>query len=135
MKIGYILLAALIIALVVAYFTWDSVNATEITAQALAKEYTSNMEAANKKYLNKVLDIEGNVKAYYMMLGARPVLELETGEGNVPVFFFFLDQETETEAGQLQSEQKVVIRGRCVGENEYSFVNGLKIEVEKIVEK
>ncbi len=130
----YIFLAAFIITLIIVFITWDDINVVEVSAEKLSADYIINKAKADELYLGKKLRIDGVVKAYYKILGARPVLELETNS-DLPVFFFFLSQENETYGSQLQSGQRVVIKGKCVGVDEYSFVDGVKIEVDEFEER
>jgi hypothetical protein len=134
MNIRAILFAASVVVPVIVFFTWDSIYGTRINVQELSTAYTENTKAADGKYLNKKLFVEGKVKAYYKLMGTRPVLELELSPNSIPVFFFFATQEAESYAGRLQLGQQVVIKGKCLGKDEYSFVNGIKIDVEKFEE-
>jgi hypothetical protein len=131
MNIKLILVFALIIAVVIAYFSWDSVYGIRITVQELSSAYSEDANTADQKYLDKNLFIEGKVKAFYKIMGTRPVLEFELSPNSIPIFFFFATQESETYASNLQFGQKVVVKGKCLGKDEYSFVNGIKIDVEK----
>lgn len=128
------MIAAFIIAVVIVFFTWDYIYGVKINVQELSTAYTENIKTADEKYLNKRLFVEGKVKAYYKLMGTRPVLELELNHSTIPVFFFFVTQEAESYASQLQLGQQVVLKGKCLGKDEYSFVNGIKVDVENFEE-
>lgn len=134
MNFKAILIAAFIVTVVIVFFTWDSIYGVKISVQELSTAYTENEQAANEKYLNKTLFVEGKVKAYYKLMGTRPVLELELSPNSIPVFFFFVTQEAESNAGSLHLGQKVILKGKCLGRDEYSFVNGIKVDVENFEE-
>ncbi len=70
-KISYILLSILLIAGAVYYYTFvyaknhhrdaQSETAIKISADALTAAYQNNEQAANKLYLNKAIEVSGNI--------------------------------------------------------------------------
>ena len=122
-----------VLSFVFALFFYDDFNPVKVTAVELAKDYNIDKSAADKKYLDKTIILTGNVKAYYRLLGARHVLELETGDSKNFVFCFFIDQRNEYEAGLFNEGEKVELKVKCVGINSYSYVKGIKVEVKKII--
>ncbi len=103
-----------------------------VTAEQISREYAGNKSTADQKYKDKNLQINGNVKAFYKLFGSRNVLELHTGNPDMPVFCFFLSPKDENIAGTFNENQNVNIKGRCVGIDDYTFVKGIKIEVNNI---
>jgi hypothetical protein len=120
------------ICFIFALLFYDKLYPTQIDATDLAREYVLNKDAADLKYLNKNIIVHGKVKVYYKLLGSRNVLELNSDSTLVPVFCFFLNERDEYIASGLQENQEITIKGKCTGEDSYSFVKGLKIEVSKI---
>jgi hypothetical protein len=129
-----LLLIASVITAVIIFFSWDSIYGLHLSVQELADSYSETTKTVDKKYLNKTLFVEGKVKAYYKLMGTKSVIELELNNNSIPVFFFFLTQEAELHAAQLQRGQKVVMKGKCLGKDEYAFVNGIKLDIEKFEE-
>ena len=123
----------LILSFIFALLFYNDFNPVKISAVELAKDYSTDKAAADKKYLDKTIIINGSVKAYYKLLGTRRVLELNTGDTGVPLICFFLSEKEEYEASQLQEGQHIIIKGKCTGEDSYSFVKGIKIEVGDVV--
>ena len=134
MKIKQLLFIALIITAIIMYFSWDSIYGIRLSVQELSDAYTEDAKAADNKYLNKKLYIDGTVKAFYRIMGTRPVFELELSGNSTPVFFFPVTPEAESQASGLQQGQKIKAKGKCPGKDAYSFINGIKIDVEKIEE-
>jgi hypothetical protein len=134
MKIKQLLLIALIITAIIMYFSWDTIYGIRLNVQELSDAYKEDAKTADNKYLNKNLFIEGKVKAFYRIMGTRPVLELELSGNSTPVFFFPVTRETESMADGLQQGQKITAKGKCLGKDAYSFIKGVKIDVEKIEE-
>lgn len=123
-----------IFSLVFAILFYDTFNPIEITANDLSEQYFNNRSLADKNYLNKNIILHGQVKAYYKLLGARNVLELKISGTGLPIFCFFLSEENEFKAKQLREDQNIIIKGKCVGRDSYTFVNGIKIEANKIID-
>lgn len=121
-----------VVILLVALFLYRELSKIKVTAHQLAYEYSVDKNSADAKYLNEDIYVEGKVKAVYQLMGMREVLELQTGNENLNIFCFFTSSEVEYYARQLQQEQNVVVKGKCVGVDAYPFVKGVKIEVEEI---
>ena len=127
--IGIILL---IISFIFALLFYNKFNQVKVTASELSKEYSLNKSGADKKYLDKDIIVTGKVKAFYKLLGSRNVLELQTGSKSEPVFCFFFDNKNKNKASRLMEGEEVNISAKCAGTNSYSFVKGVKLEVDNI---
>ncbi len=127
---GTILLVLCFAAALIIYNNFYSI---EVSASRLAKEYTANKQLADSNYLNKDITVEGTVKAYYRLLGASNVLELVTPDSTSPIFCFMMNEQNQYAASQLSQGQKIRLKGKCVGEDNYNFVKGVKIEVIKFL--
>ncbi len=104
-----------------------------MAAQDLAHAYTRDEISADKEFLNKRLNLLGEVKAYYSVMDSKPVLELQTYHGDLPVICFFLKNEDKYTASQLREGQDVSVKCRCLGTSPYSSVKGVKVEVDGII--
>lgn len=122
----------LVLSVVLAYFYYANYYYKEIPAQDLSHYYTTDQMQADKDYLNRRVEVIGQLKAYYKILGSRPVLEFKTYDGDIPVLCFFKRSQDEFEAGQIKEDQYLTVKGKCVGKDSYNFVKGVKIEVEEI---
>ena len=120
----------LLIAAVFIYYT--EMIPYKVDAASLATSYSKNKTEADKNFLNKELEVTGQVKAFYTLLELRNVLELNTGESEVSLFCFFMNEIDENKASRFSEGDTVIVIGRCAGLDKYNFVNGIKIEVKKI---
>ena len=132
MKKKHPLLRFIVFVLIVAalYFIYDKYNVVTITAEDLAFEFTHNIENANEKYLNQEMKITGEVKALYKIMNTRQVLELATLNDELPVICFFKNKTDEYEAQKLRETDMITIKGICLGTSSYSYVRGIKIDVD-----
>ncbi len=124
----------LVLSFIFSLLFYRDLNPIKISAVNLAKEYSENKSQADQKYLDNKIVVTGTVKAIYRLLGTRRVLEFNTGDSTIPVICFFMDEHEDFVASQLQQDQNIEITGKCVGEDAYSFVKGIKIEVSEIKE-
>ncbi|MCH8170583.1 MAG: hypothetical protein IIB07_05555 [Bacteroidetes bacterium] len=134
MKKKHPLLKFIIFVIIVAafYLIYNKYNVITITAEDLSFEFTYNIENANDKYLNKEIIIIGEVKALYKIMNTRQVLELTTAMDELPVICFFKSKTDEYEAQKLRETDMVSVKGICLGTTSYSYVRGIKIDVESI---
>ena len=119
-------------SLIFSLLFYDQFNRVEVSADQLSQQYSADKEKADGLYLDKIIEVKGTVKAYYTLLQTSKVLELNANNTNLPVICFFLDQNNTQKAGELREGQSVVITGKCVGTDSYSFVKGVKINVKDI---
>ena len=120
----------LLIAAVFIYYT--EMIPIKIDAVKLAAEFSNNKIEAEKKYLDKDLQVTGTVKAFYKLLDIRNILELNTDDEETSLFCFFLNESDEYKAAKLAIGDTVTLTGILVISTKYTFVDGLKIEVKKI---
>jgi len=129
-KISNTVMLILLIAAVYIYYI--ETKPIKVTAPALAQAYKINKVEADNKYFNKEIELTGKVKAFYKLLNALFVLELQNNNEEINIFCFFIKKEDETKASHLKENDPVKITGKCVGMDKYKFVKGVKIEVETI---
>ena len=134
MKKKHPLLRFLIYVIIIAalYLIYDKYNVITITAEELSFEFTHNIENANDKFLDKEIKITGEVKALYRIMNTRQGLELTTAIDELPVICFFKNKTDEYEAKKLRETYMVTIKGICLVTTSYSYVRGIKIDVESI---
>ena len=124
------MMLVLLIAAVFIYYT--EMISLKVDAVNLAASYSKNKTEADNNFLDKELEVTGSVKAFYTLLEIRNVLELNTGESEVSVFCFFMNEIDENKAARFSEGDTVTVIGKCAGLDKYNFVNGVKIEVKKI---
>jgi tRNA(Ile2) C34 agmatinyltransferase TiaS len=129
-KISNAIMLILLISAVFIYYT--EMVPVKIDAVKLASEFSKNKIEAEKKYLNKDLQITGIVKAFYKLLDVRNTLELNTEDDEINIFCFFLKETDEYKASKLSNGDTVVVTGTLIGKSKYTFIDGLKIEVKNI---
>ena len=120
----------LLIAAVFIYYT--EMISIKVDAVNLATSYSKNITEADNNFLDKELEVTGTVKAFYKLLEIRDVLELNTGENEVSLFCFFMNEIDENKAASFNAGDTVTVIGKCKGLEKYNFVNGVKLEVKKI---
>jgi len=120
----------LLIAAVFIYYT--EMISLKVDAVNLAASYSKNRTEADKNFLDKELEVTGTVKAFYRFLEIRNVLELNTGESEISLFCFFMNEIDENKAARYIEGDTVLVVGECTGLDKYNFVNGVVIDVKKI---
>ena len=116
----------LVLSVVLAFIYYNNFYYHEIAAQDLAHTYTKDVVSADKEFLGKKLNLIGQVKSYYTLPDSRPVLELKTYRGDLPLICFFNDEEDKYVAGRLKEDQNVSIKGKCLGTNVDTLIIGVK---------
>ena len=120
----------LLVAAVFIYYT--EMIPLKVDAVKLATSYSNDRTQADKNFLDKELEVTGTVKAFYKLIEVRNVLELNTGENEISLFCFFINEIDETKAASYSEGDTVTIIGTCAGLDKYIFVKGIKIEVKEI---
>jgi len=104
----------------------------KVDAVNLATSYSKNITEADNNFLDKELEVTGTVKAFYTLLEIKNVLELNTGDSEVSLFCFFMNEIDENKAERYSAGDMVTVIGKCAGLDKYNSVRGVKIEVKKI---
>lgn len=129
-KISNAIMLVLLIAAVFIYYT--EMIPLKVDAVKLAASYSNNKTQADKNFLDKELEVTGTIKAFYKLIEVRNVLELNTGESELSLFCFFINEIDETKAASFGEGDTVTVTGKYAGLYKYNFVNDVKIEVKKI---
>lgn len=125
MKKKRILLIVFLVGLVAAYFVYDNFLKTapamkrldaeyQVNAVPFYTEFDENEEAANVKYLNKIVEVKGIVESVETPEGSLPIISLKTdGFGVVKCTMeSVLDED---DLAQLKLNATVVLRAECIG--------------------
>lgn len=120
-----LLLIAVVIGAVAAYFVWDNFLKTAPSMSSLTAEYRVNAlgfyaefeeseEAANVKYQNKVVEIVGEVENVESSENSLPVITLKT-DGFGTVKCTMESQLSSDELSDIKINSSLVIRGEVQG--------------------
>lgn len=120
----------LLVAAVFIYYT--EMIPLKVDAVKLATSYSNDRTQADKNFLDKELEVTGTVKAFYKLIEVRNVLELNTGENEISLFCFFINEIDETKAASFSEGDTVTVIGKCAGLDKFNFVRGVKLEVKEI---
>ncbi len=118
-RIIWVILALAVVGGFIAYKMYtkphtevNAMNADfQLSAAQLFQEYSENEDAANAKYLNKVIEVEGDISVINTLQSGSS-FGLETGDpmGGVTCEFEAMDA-----TNGLNTGQKVKVKGFCSG--------------------
>ena len=103
-----------------------------ITADELAAAYQENIEKADDKFLNKKLELSGEVKSYYSFENQPSLLELKTENSKIKIYCSFLSLKDDSLAGTLTYATPVIISGTFKGNKNQDSQGDIYIEVSNI---
>lgn len=120
-----LLIVAVIIGAIAAYFIWASFlktapsmrkldTAFQVDAVALYKEFDSNEARANAKYLNKIIEVTGVVTNIEVPEDSKPIISLKT-EGFGVIKCTMESDLDEEELSEIQMNSTLVIKAECIG--------------------
>ncbi|MBC7424290.1 MAG: hypothetical protein H7334_12660 [Ferruginibacter sp.] len=89
----------------------DKTAVVTLSAMALYKQYEANENAANQKYLGKVIEVQGSVSAISQQNGLA-VLSLTTGN---PASAINCQLFTSDKISAVKVGDAVAIKGKCTG--------------------
>jgi hypothetical protein len=84
-----------------------------VSAPALIEEFTKDADAANQKYVEKIVTVNGNVTSKEIVDSIVNIKMEDNLTGNY-IIFAFQDQYMK-EAKQIEQGDKVAIKGSCSG--------------------
>lgn len=119
-KVKYIMILFLIPAIVLGlygFYLWNQPHrsirnapAVEIAAKKLFQDYESNEEQTNIQYIDKILQVSGQVRHVRNNKDGETVITLEAGH---PIFG--INCTFEEENIRLKAGDEVMIKGLCTG--------------------
>ena len=124
----------LLILLVLFYIVFQDKN-IKVSAEELVSSYSSNINAANKKFLDKEIELTGEVKSFFQFEGEKSLLQLNTGNSELQLYCILMNKETQEKASSLTAGTTVKVFGKCLGLNPSladKFPNSIYIEAEQI---
>ena len=124
----------LLILLVIFYLVFQQ-RSIKITADELVTNYSLNQKDADKNFLNKDLEITGEVKSYYEFENGNSIIEIKTEHNEIGVYAVIMNKETEEKVRTLTIGTLITVYGKCLGANTSiakNFFPGIYIEVDRI---
>lgn len=106
-----------------------------ISANELVKNYSINQKTADSKFLNKKIELSGNVKSFIQSENGGSFLELQTNNEDLRLFCIINDESTVQKASTLTNGSHINVFGNCLGLNPAGyerFPNSIFIELERI---
>ena len=123
------MIAMILIAVLYLYVEQKNIY---ITADELAAAYQENIENADDKFLNKKLELSGEVKSYYIFEDKPNLLELKTENNKINIYCSFLSLKDDSVAATLTYAAPVIIIGIFKGSNNQESPENIYIEVSNI---
>jgi len=125
MKKKRLLIAVAIIGAIAAYFVWANFLKTapsmkrldaeyQVEAIPFYNEFDSNEGTANAKYLNKIVQVTGEVVDIEVTENSRPVISLKTDGFGVIKCTMESDLDQEELSG-IEENAVVTIKAECIG--------------------
>ena len=114
-----------ILAIAAAIFVWQNFLKTAPPMKRLDAEhkglavefyaaFEENEEQANQKFLNKIVELTGELESIDVEEGSKPVLNLKT-EGFGMVKCTMESDMSRDELGELELNSTISVRGECLG--------------------
>jgi len=122
----------LLLILFVLFYVVLKDGSLKISAEELVNSYSSNINAANKKFLGKEIDLSGRVKSFFQFEGEKSLLELKTVNDELKLYCILTNKETEEKASTLTTGTLIRVYGNCLGIKDYKFPNSIYIEAKRI---
>ena len=123
------MIAMILIAVLYLYVEQNNIY---VTADELVAGYQENTEKADDKFLNKKLELSGEVKSYYLFENQPNLLELKTENSKIKIYCSFLSLKDDSVAGTLTYATPVIIFGTFKGSKEHGSPDDIYIEVSNI---
>jgi hypothetical protein len=121
-----------VLLLLLFYYLFIEITSIKISAEELAKHYSSEMKEADDKFLNKEIELNGRVKTYFDFDNDSDLLELNSENAKISVFCMLLNDDQINKAKSLTQGTEVTIKGRCLGMTDYKFQHSVYIRVSEI---
>ncbi|MBT8385978.1 MAG: hypothetical protein KJO12_01075 [Ignavibacteria bacterium] len=125
-----VMIAMILIAVLYLFVNQKNIYAT---ADQLANAYQKNTKKADEKFLNKKLELSGQVKSFISSDDQPNILELKTKSSKIKIFCSFLSPKDDSLAGTLTYAAPVIISGTFKGIKNQDSPENIYIEVINII--
>ncbi|MFY0594579.1 OB-fold protein [Roseivirga sp.] len=125
MKKKSILIIVIIVGLIAAYLVYDNFLRTapamkrldadhQVNAVQLYNEFDANEEASNQKYLNKIVEVTGEISEIETPEGSLPIISLKTGGFGVIKCTMEAPLDNE-ELQKIRLNSSITLKAECIG--------------------
>lgn len=121
-----------VLLILIFYYVFTEMTSVEVSAGELARIYSTDIQGADEKFLNKEIELIGKVKAYFDFENDNDLLELISENAVISVFCILLNDKQIEQAKSLTQGTEIRIIGKCLGLAEYKFPKSVYIRVSKI---
>ena len=121
-----------VLLLLIFYYLFTEMTSIEIGVEELARDYSTDVQGADDKFLNKEIELIGKVKAYFDFENENDLLELVSENAVISIFCILLNDKQIDTAKSLTQGTEIRIKGRCLGLADNKFPNSVYIRVSKI---
>ena len=122
----------MVLLLLAFFYIYTEFVTTRISASELVNEYKLNKALADKKFLNKEIELTGKVSAYYQFNDGDNLLELESGNKEIEIYCIIVSGKDNERASQLTKGTRIKLIGICTGMAIQRFPNSVYIKVIEI---
>lgn len=132
-KFGNVIMLLLI--LVILFYVVLQQKSIKITVDELVASYSLNQKNADEKFLNKDLELAGEVKSYFEFENENSIIELQTENNETGLYCIIMNKETEEKARSLTNGTSIKVYGKCLGNKASKvgkFFPGIYIETDRI---
>jgi hypothetical protein len=122
----------LLLILFVLFYVVLKDSSLKVSAEELVSSYSLNINAADKKFLGKKIELTGKARSFFQFEGEKSLLELRTTNDKLKLYCILINGETEEKASTLTAGTNVTVLGKCLGIKDYKFPKSIYIEAERI---
>lgn len=125
----------LLLILFVLFYIFVEQKSIEVSAVELSRNYVSDSQVADNKFLNQEIELTGSVKTYYELANEDNLLELRTDNDLPDIFIIIKSKVMEDQVKKITSGTKISVYGKCLGLNpsgKEKFPNSIYIEAREI---
>jgi hypothetical protein len=122
----------LLLILFVLFYVVLKDSSLKVSADELVSGYDLNINAANKKFLGKEIELTGTAKSFFQFEGEKSLLELRIVKDDLKLYCILMNNEIDEKASALTNGTPVTVFGKCLGIKDYKFPNSIYIEAERI---
>jgi len=122
----------LLLILLVLFYIVIREKSFKVDTEELVSSYELDTAEADKKFLNKELELTGGIKSFLQFESDKSLLELRTANDELKLYCILMNNETEEKASTLTAGTPVTVYGKCLGLKDYKLPNSIYIEAEQI---
>jgi len=122
----------LLLILFVLFFIVLQDKKIKVSVDELVNNYSLDISASDKRFLNKEIELTGELKAFLQFESDKSLLELRTTNDELKLYCILMNKEIEAKVLTLTVGTPITVYGKCLGIKNYKFPHSIYIEVEQI---